>query len=131
VRTNGHLYEPEWTVQQISLEEIVLAAGISMVAFLGIRLFIENSWRPSSMNPIQMTWDALDADQEAIITQFGSGNWFLSQGMVDAAGRTLSFDDPIMRTCGVGMRNRGENWSRLAALMPSTPACTTMGFCAP
>jgi ABC-2 type transport system ATP-binding protein len=38
VRANGHLYDPEWTVQQISLEEIVLAylarpAGDERVSF--------------------------------------------------------------------------------------------------
>jgi hypothetical protein len=81
------------------LRRIVPAAGISIVAFLGVRLFVENRLRPHYQAPVRITWDALAAAPQAALTKFGAGDWIISQGNVDAAGHAVAGNDPVWRSC--------------------------------
>jgi hypothetical protein len=81
------------------LRRMVPAAGISIVAFLATRLVVENRLRPHYLDPLRETWSATQAEPPARLTGFGTDDWIISEGFVDASGRTVSFNDPILRSC--------------------------------
>jgi hypothetical protein len=81
------------------LRRTIPAVGISFVAFLAIRLGIENKLRPHYRAPVSVTWDPTAQPPAAALSKFGDGDWVLHQGLASAPGHIVPFGDQALRAC--------------------------------
>jgi hypothetical protein len=81
------------------LRRTIPAVGIGFVAFLAVRLGVENRLRPHFRSPITVTWDPTATPPAAALGRFGDGNWNLNQDIVDAGGHTVQFGSAALRAC--------------------------------
>jgi hypothetical protein len=72
------------------LRRTIPSVGIGLIAFLVTRVGVAEYLRPRYLEPTTLAWDPSTPPPAAAQNQFfGAGNWFISEGNVDAMGRAL------------------------------------------
>jgi hypothetical protein len=95
------------------------AFGIAVVGFNAVRIGIEEKLRPHYLSPLKSIGDPMSPPD----AQIGNDAWIINSGLSDRFGHILSWNDPAVRECLVGVKRElgpGQSPDQMNAVIDET-----------